>query len=413
MSGDHESTAVFGVCTNKDCSYCQSKQVISADPNNFVCPGCWKPLSRVSGGNGEPRGRKKIWIAAAVILLVIVLGGAVAYLLNREDTPLEVQKVSQSNPIEVDTVAIDTYEFQDVSKRIKEEDKLVVGMEYEAPPMNYFDGDCRRGFDYELAKLLRDYLEVNDLLIREFSYDELPGALLNGEIDLMMGGYVKDTTLDDIIWSNVYLEFGLCLITKKGSPYPHYGALNNKRIAFYEGDAIPRNWIVENLTGVELDSSNVTGWLKMVSDGSVDAAIYDYPYAKEEILEFPDLNIIEFNLNESGYNIGISEGNDKLQREVNRFILSLEPGGTLNDRYSQLVHEYLKAEETSVKVESKLTGGCQSPYCHKVRPGETLSSIAQNKLGSGARWRDIYRENMGRVANPNLIIVGMELKMPN
>ena len=53
------------------------------------------------------------------------------------------------------------------------------------------------------------------------------------------------------------------------------------------------------------------------------------------------------------------------------------------------------------------------PATYTVRPGDTLTSIAQATLGDGSRWRDIYALNQDQIANPNIIHAGQVLKLPN
>lgn len=49
---------------------------------------------------------------------------------------------------------------------------------------------------------------------------------------------------------------------------------------------------------------------------------------------------------------------------------------------------------------------------HTVQRGETLSTIAQARLGSAARWREIHELNRDRIPDPNRISPGMELRLP-
>lgn len=64
----------------------------------------------------------------------------------------------------------------------------------------------------------------------------------------------------------------------------------------------------------------------------------------------------------------------------------------------------------------------QTNHLHRymVRPGDTLWDIAEDELGSGYRWREIYELNRGRaftdgrvLTNPRLIRPGWELELPN
>ena len=49
---------------------------------------------------------------------------------------------------------------------------------------------------------------------------------------------------------------------------------------------------------------------------------------------------------------------------------------------------------------------------YTVRPGDTLSSIAQRFYGSSARWQWIFQANQAKVKNPNMIFVGEVLNIP-
>lgn len=49
---------------------------------------------------------------------------------------------------------------------------------------------------------------------------------------------------------------------------------------------------------------------------------------------------------------------------------------------------------------------------HVVQRGETLWSIADLRLGSGNRWREIYDLNRNRVSDPTLLPEGTVLALP-
>jgi len=49
---------------------------------------------------------------------------------------------------------------------------------------------------------------------------------------------------------------------------------------------------------------------------------------------------------------------------------------------------------------------------HVVRRGDTLWGIAREVFGHGRRWTDIHDVNRDRVPDPDLIRVGMELRLP-
>lgn len=50
---------------------------------------------------------------------------------------------------------------------------------------------------------------------------------------------------------------------------------------------------------------------------------------------------------------------------------------------------------------------------YTVEPGDCLWLIAQELLGDGNRWTEIYEANKGFVSNPDLIYVGQVLTIPD
>jgi LysM repeat protein len=49
---------------------------------------------------------------------------------------------------------------------------------------------------------------------------------------------------------------------------------------------------------------------------------------------------------------------------------------------------------------------------YTVRPGDTLSLIAQRFYGNSARWQWIFQANQSKIKNPNMIFVGEVLNIP-
>ena len=50
---------------------------------------------------------------------------------------------------------------------------------------------------------------------------------------------------------------------------------------------------------------------------------------------------------------------------------------------------------------------------YTVQAGDTLSAIAEEFLGDGERWREVYEVNRDTIGkNPNLIKPGQELALP-
>ena len=50
---------------------------------------------------------------------------------------------------------------------------------------------------------------------------------------------------------------------------------------------------------------------------------------------------------------------------------------------------------------------------YTVKEGDTLGTIAQQELGNGGRWEEIYQANKDQIKDPNLIFVGQKLTIPD
>ncbi len=292
-----------------------------------------------------------------------------------------------------------------VLAKIRENGVLRVGMEPDAAPLHFInDRKQEDGFDFRLAGVIAEALGAKKVEVVEADYEELPAELRAGRIDLIMAGYVPDPSIEGVDWSNGYLDFGLCLIVHEGmvSTIRSLSDLAGKRIAIYDDPAAER-WVTENIPNARISTfSGDDGWFEAVETNQADALIYDYPFAAEEIKEHPRTVIVRYNLNQSRYAVGVPKGNYDLIFEVNKALDDFKA----TPAYVDLMREYLS---TSSDVFMKPVPGRKT---YTVKPGDTLSRIAQTELGDVARWKDLWELNRDRVANENLIYPKLVLLLP-
>ncbi len=280
-----------------------------------------------------------------------------------------------------------------------------VGYEEDAPPMYFRStqaGDD--GFEYQFARQLSSELRLSSAgpLYVKGTYQDLPGMLRGGQIDLIIAGYVPDPSLEGVEWSDGYLDFGLCLIVLRGSAVTDITQLSGKTIAIYDDPAAER-WVKQHIPGARVKAfSGDSGWFEALERREADALVYDYPFTAEEIKSHPRTKIVQFNLNQSHYAVGVPAGNDDLLDAVNGAIARIKTSAG----YGDLVRRYLsyKSEDVVKPVAGRKT--------YTVRPGETLSTIARDRLGSSDRWEEIWQINRERIANPHLIYPDYVLLMP-
>jgi ABC-type amino acid transport substrate-binding protein len=288
---------------------------------------------------------------------------------------------------------------------IRESGVLRVGMEADAPPLHFINERKQEdGFDFRLSGLIAESLGAKRVQVVEADYEDLPGLLNEGAFDVIMAGYVPDPSIEGVVWSNGYLDFGLCLIVREGmvSTYRSIKDLAGRRIAIYDDPAAER-WVMENIPNARISKfSGDDGWFEAVEEDRADALIYDYPFAAEEIKAHPQTVIVQYNLNQSRYAVGIPAGNFDLVYEVNQAIDKFRA----TPQYADLMREYLSS---SSEVFTRPIAGRRT---YTVRAGDTLSRIAQAELMDVNRWKEIWDLNRDRVANENLIYPRLVLLMP-
>lgn len=280
---------------------------------------------------------------------------------------------------------------------------LRVAAEPGTPPMLFKEGARYDGFDYAIAKAIAKRIGVDDVVIVAGKYSELPARLIAGKADVIISGYTADDSITGIDWSEAYLDYGLCLVVKKGRGIRSTDDLRGKVIGIFNDPAAE-----DEVKSMNLGQSRIEkyedGYFDLLDQGKIDGFIYDFPYAQEEIKEFDGrLEIVEFNLSKSTYNVGVRRDAATLLKMVNAAVRGLKA----SDEYRQIVRRYLGG--TGPAPVAKVAAG-QSVY--KVRPGDTLSGIARDQLGNLRRWTEIWEANRNRIADPNLIDIGWELVLP-
>ena len=341
--------------------------------------------------------------------LLFVVGLAVlgyAGWTYRDRLPIRLPGTGQTAPTtKAAAPSPDSQEPKGVLARIRRTGVMRVGMEAAAPPLHFLNNRKQEdGFDFRLASVVADGLGAKRIEVVEADYDALPGKLRAGDIDVIMAGYVPDPSVAGVVWSNGYLDFGLCMVVHEGmgATFRSPSDLAGKRVAIYDDPAAER-WVKENIPNAKISKfSGDDGWFEAVEQDKADALIYDYPFVAEEIKQHPRTVIAKYNLNQSKYAVAVPEGNFDLIYEINAAIDKFRA----TPQYADLMREYLSS---SSEVFMKPIAGRRT---YTVRVGDTLSKIADSELKNMSRWKEIWDLNRDRVANENLIYPRLVLLMP-
>jgi ABC-type amino acid transport substrate-binding protein len=300
-------------------------------------------------------------------------------------------------------LAVPAFAADDSLQRVIDAGVLRVAAEPSTPPMLFKEGSRYEGFDWEVANAIARRIGVDSVVIVPGKYSELPGRLIAGKADVIISGYTADESIAGVDWSESYYDYGLCLVVKRGSPIRSVADLRGKVIGIFNDPAAEED-VKRLVSGYERIEKYEDGYFDLLDQGKLDAFIYDYPYAQEEIKSYGGrLEMVQFNLTQSSYNAGVRRGATTLLKMINSAIRELRA----SNEYRTFVRTYLGASGPAPVRE--VPAG-QKVY--KVVAGDTLSAIARDRLGRTSRWPEIWELNRGRIADPNLIEIGWDLLLP-
>lgn len=305
--------------------------------------------------------------------------------------------------------------------RIVKNGEIVVGLEPDSPPVYYSEGSKKVGFDYELLEyIVENKLEGVKIRVVEDSYEKLSELLKSGKIDIMAGGRTEEEN-DGVLYSRSYLTFGYAIVVDKddAKKFNNINKLEGKSIGVY--DEFAEEWVRKNVSGAKVsviggeeDESTVeSDWMKKLVEGELDAIIYDYPFATNEIDAY-------------GNKLSISASNIN-GKDLNKYVLGINPDNPGAKSFMSIINgaikEYKETEAYADAIakyipnaglqdaEVASTGGSSSG--HIIKKGETLSKIAREHLGDADRWEEVFNLNIDRLASPEIIYAGQYLKVPS
>jgi nucleoid-associated protein YgaU len=98
------------------------------------------------------------------------------------------------------------------------------------------------------------------------------------------------------------------------------------------------------------------------------------------------------------------ESQPTFQKSFNPVGALLEPIGSTRDDEP--------AEEAPGVPAATTLSGASTAFEHKIADGDTLSKLAERYLGRGERYLEIYELNRGILASPDLLPIGLVIKIP-
>lgn len=293
-----------------------------------------------------------------------------------------------------------------------------VSVQNPSKPFYFLENGRPKGFNVEFMNLMFNEPEFGGKRIAldtdhtVETYEDVPKQLLAADnrgktkVDIAIDGLTfADEDLPGVVYTIPYVkDFGYSLITQKGADVN----MSGKRIGILKGDPDVKAYVSRQYpdsTLVEVsDKADTNGkWIVgHFNNHTVDAVIYDYPFAVAEV-EGTNLVFAVTKLKGSDiqYKIGVRKEDTDLVEALNSAIRKVVE----TDEYGALLRKYFMSAKV---ISAKSASGQETVYT--VVKGDTLSTIAQAQLGNKMRFTDIqFRNNL---ANPNFISTGQKLVIP-
>jgi len=232
----------------------------------------------------------------------------------------------------------------DVLDKIRDRGFLRVGLEPDVPPMFFVDTTGQKeGFDYQLALLVAKKLGIPQIEAVEDDHSDLPDLLYDGKTDIIMGGYTRDTEIKNVVWSNGYLDSGLCLVVRQGSSIRELPQLSDHKIGISDNQET-ENWIKENISNPNIFKYKGISWFKRLDNDTVDAIVHDCPYSDEKLKAFPYLTIVKRNLHTFEYAIGVPNDHGKLLPAIDEAVTEIKKSA----QYARLIRKFIEKPITPI-----------------------------------------------------------------
>ena len=369
-------------------------------------------------------------IAFIVILLaawVYQQGGLEQFQKGHTDSPAVVVAPEQpvAAPVQPRAAVAEPREAADnlsrnALKRILATGIVRVSVQNPSEPFYERKDRIAHGFNVDFARLLFSDASFSisgrsvmvDMNHEVDAYTDVPRQLLQADaggipvVDIAMDGLTfPDNSPQGVVYSVPYIDdFGYSLIVRQGASITSVAHLVGKRVGIIKGDPDVRAFVARampNSVIVEVDDAEAGFIAKSIDGGSVDAFIYDYPFAVES-LKNTDLRFAATKLDGSNiaYRIGVRAQDQELLIYLNSAIAKARE----SQQYLNLLRQYFISNQAEVSAATK------GERLYTVRQGDTLNTIAASQLGNAQRYREIQKRN--NLANPNLIIINQQLIMP-
>lgn len=227
----------------------------------------------------------------------------------------------------------------------EEKDVIVMGTNAEFPPFEYIEGGEIVGFDVDIAKKIAEEAG-KELKIENMQFSALIAALQEGKIDFIAAGMTNTPERSEQInFSKDYFTASQVIIVLKDNTTVTSGKdLEGKKIGVQLGTT-------GELEAKEIKDATVesydTGYVAVMDlvNGKVDAIVIDEKPAEKFVGQNENIKILDEDLTQETYAIGVNKENEELLNQINEVIDTLIESG----EYDEIYNKYFQDEDAKVE----------------------------------------------------------------
>lgn len=227
----------------------------------------------------------------------------------------------------------------EASVATSQEGKLIWGTNAAFEPYEYMEGDKVVGIDAEIAEAIAAKLGL-EAQAENMDFDAIIPAVTTGKVDLGLAGMtVNEERLNNVNFSDPYVEAGQAIIVKEGSGISTVADLAGKVIGVQKGttgdEYVSDEANEVGAASVERFSNGPDAAQSLVTD-KIDAVVIDNEPAKKLVENSTGLVKLEENLTSEQYAIAVSKDNTELLDAVNSALKEMQDSGELQailDKY--------------------------------------------------------------------------------
>ena len=221
-------------------------------------------------------------------------------------------------------------------EKTNNQDVLVIGINAEYPPFEYYDGEKIVGIEIDMIDILSKKLNKK-VVIEDMKFNTLMTALLSKKIDLIIAGLaITDERKQQFDFSDPYYDNTIVLVVKDDNDsIKTVNDLKGKKIGAQLGTLCDN--YASTIEDAEVSKYDTPATAIMnLKAGKVDVVVTDKPVVKQLLLTNDGCKIVEnVEIKTVPYGIAINKGNDELLTQINQAIKEMKESGELDKIFNK------------------------------------------------------------------------------